>query len=252
VDAGIKPGMTRIWSGSAVADFVYEITCSGETGQEGGVAAWADRDAAPVWATLPGLTAVDLYQPVRGGTHDPFNNDGPGPLLMAMLQFPSRQHLEAGLTDPRFQKTLANRPANVVTTGTSFERRFYPVGGAAIAEPKLRAPFSYVVRYHHPAQNPEEFVAHYIADHPPILGKLPEIRSVLCYLLIEQTASGVLPPADYLVGNEVVFDSPEAFNAAMASPVRLELRAHYKDFPPFTGKNTHYPMMRRQLPGRTG
>jgi hypothetical protein len=28
------------------------------------------------------------------------------------------------------------------------------------------------------------------------------------------------------------------------------LRAHFKSFPPFTGKNTHYPMMRRQLPRR--
>jgi hypothetical protein len=55
-----------------------------------------------------------------------------------------------------------------------------------------------------------------------------------------------------MVGNEVVFDSPEAFNAAMASPVRLELREHFRNFPKFTGKNTHYPMMRRQVPARTG
>ena len=102
-----------------------------------------------------------------------------------------------------------------------------------------------MVRYHHPADNVAEFVSHYVADHPPILGKLPEIRSVLCYLPI--AVAGVLPPADYMIGNEVAFDSPDAFNAAMASPVRHELRAHFKSFPPFTGKNTHYPMMRRQL-----
>ena len=235
-----------------MADFVYEITCSGGAGQGSAVQAWADRDAVPLWAALPGLTAVDLYQPMRDGTHDPFNNDGPGPLLMAMLQFLTQHQLEAGLADPRFKTSVANRPANIATTGTSFERRFYPVGSVKDAEPKLRAPFSYVVRYHYPAQNPEEFVSHYVADHPPILGKLPEIRSVLCYLPVAQTASGVLPPADYMVGNEVVFDSPEAFNAAMASPVRLELRTHFRNFPPFTGKNTHYPMMRRQVPGRTG
>jgi hypothetical protein len=92
-----------------------------------------------------------------------------------------------------------------------------------------------------------EFVSHYVADHPPILGKLPAIRSVLCYLPVDTNATGVLPPADYMIGNEVAFDSPDAFNAAMASPVRHELRAHFKSFPPFTGKNTHYPMMRRQL-----
>ena len=198
---------------------------------------------------MPGLTAVDLYRPLRGGTHDPFNNDGPGPLLMAMLQFPARDKLESGIADARFQQSFGNASAGVTITGTAFERRFYPVASEPDPGP-LRAPFSYVVRYHHPAENVEEFVSHYIADHPPILGKLPEIRSVLCYLPFESGAASVLPPADYMVGNEVVFDTPEAFNAAMASPVRLELRAHFKSFPKFTGKNTHYPMLRRQLPAR--
>jgi hypothetical protein len=229
-----------------VADFVYEICCVGGQDRDGAVQAWADRDAAPAWAALPGLTAVDLYQPLRGGTHDPFNNDGPGPLLMAMLQFPTREKLESGLVDPRLLQSFGNAPAGVTITGTRFERRFYPVTGETNPGP-LRAPFSYVVRYHHPADNVEDFVSHYIADHPPILGKLPEIRSVLCYLPFDGGAVDVLPAADYMVGNEVVFDTPEAFNAAMASPVRLELRAHFKSFPKFTGKNTHYPMMRRQL-----
>ncbi len=235
-----------------MADFVYEITCSGGAAQEAAVQAWADRDAVPVWTELSGLTAVDLYRPMRGGTHDPFNNDGPGPLLMAMLQFPSQHQLATALADPQFKKSVTSLPNEIATTGTSFERRFYPVGGATRAEPALRAPFSYVVRYHHPAENPAEFVAHYVADHPPILGKLPEIRAVLCYLPVVQTGSSVLPPAGYMVGNEVVFDSPEAFNAAMASPVRLELREHFRKFPPFSGRNTHYPMMRRQVSGRTG
>jgi hypothetical protein len=230
-----------------VTDFVYEIACSGSADQESAVQAWADRHAVPAWTALPGLTAVDLYRSVRGGTHDPFNNDGPGPLLMAMLQFASREKLEAGLADPRFEKSLSDRPARVSVTGTAFERRFYPVAGEPNPGP-LSAPFSYVVRYHHPAENVAEFVSHYIADHPPILGKLPEIRSVLCYLPFASGAEGVLPPADYMVGNEVVFDTPDAFNAAMASPVRHELRAHFHSFPKFTGKNTHYPMMRRQLP----
>jgi uncharacterized protein (TIGR02118 family) len=229
-----------------VTDFVYEISCTGGADQEGAVQAWADRHAASAWAAVPGLTAVDLYRPLRGGTHDPFNSDGPGPLLMAMLQFPTREKLEAGLADPRFRQSLGNCPAQVSVTGTGFERRFFPVAGAPNPGP-LRAPFSYVVRYHHPAQNVAEFVSHYIADHPPILGKLPAIRSVLCYLPIDAGAPGILPAADYMIGNEVVFDSPEAFNTAMASPVRHELRAHFKSFPPFTGKNTHYPMMRRQL-----
>jgi uncharacterized protein (TIGR02118 family) len=227
-----------------MSDFVYEICCTGSAQHEADVHAWANRHAAVAWTVLPGLCAVDLYRPLRGATHDPFHDDGHGPLLMAMLQFPTRERLEAGLADSRFG--LGGAPADVAITGTAFERRFYPVTGEPNPGP-LRAPFSYVVRYHHPADDVEEFVAHYIADHPPILGKLPEIRSVLCYLPLASAAAGVLPPADYMVGNEVVFDTPEAFNAAMASPVRHELRAHFHKFPKFTGRNTHHPMLRRQL-----
>ena len=52
-----------------------------------------------------------------------------------------------------------------------------------------------------------------------------------------------------MIGNEVAFDDIDAFNAAMASPVREELRAHYREFPRFTGASTHYPMIRRRLVG---
>jgi hypothetical protein len=233
-----------------VTEFVYEIACTGGREHEDTVQSWVDQDAATAWASLPGLSAVDLYQPVRGGTHDPFNDDGPGPLLIAMLRFPARADLDAALGHGRLRQSLADRPAGIACTGTAMERRLFPLSGAAEPAP-LRAPFSYVVRYHHPADNVALFVSHYLADHPPILAKLPEIRSVLCYLPIDVGAANPLPAADYMLGNEVAFDSPDAFNAAMASPVRLELRAHFKSFPRFAGRNTHYPMMRRQLSGRT-
>jgi hypothetical protein len=58
-----------------------------------------------------------------------------------------------------------------------------------------------------------------------------------------------VPPVDYMIGNEVVFDDIEAFNAAMASPAREELRAHYRAFLRFTGASTHYAMIRRRLVG---
>jgi hypothetical protein len=41
--------------------------------------------------------------------------------------------------------------------------------------------------------------------------------------------------------NKVVFDSPAALKAALSSPVRHEMRADFKAFPPFTGENSHYP-----------
>ena len=232
-----------------MADFVYEVSCSGERSLEDAVRTWSDAIAIPAWTALPGLSAIDAYVMATSSTHDPFVDDGAGPLLVAMLHFNAAEQMSHAIGVLALR--MKDLPQGVAITGTPFERRLYPVGGEAMPRP-LTAPFSYVVRYHRPADDEAEFVSHYLADHPPLLAKLPEIRSVLCYLPLDQTAAAILPPADYMVGNEVVFDSPEAFNAAMASPVRLELRAHFRSFPPFTGKNTHYPMMRRQLPGRTG
>jgi uncharacterized protein (TIGR02118 family) len=125
-------------------------------------------------------------------------------------------------------------------------RKFYSAEGET-GEQALQAPFSYVVRYHRPAEDERAFIVHYLADHPPLLAKLPNIRSVLCYLPIGWQDPNALASADYMLGNEVVFDSVEHFNAAMNSPVRHELRAHFRKFPSFSGRNTHYPMMRTRL-----
>lgn len=228
-----------------MADFVYEVSCSGERGLQDAVRTWSDRAAMPAWTALPGLSAVDEYMMATSGTHDPFVDDGAGPLLLAMLQFDTAEQMAQAIDGTAFARSLDGTPHGVTMTGTPFERRLYPVGGETAPGP-LTAPFSYVVRYHRPADDEAEFVSHYLADHPPLLAKLPEIRSVLCYLPLD-AASPALPTADIMIGNEVAFDLPEAFNAAMASPVRAELRAHFRTFPQFAGRNTHYPMMRRRL-----
>jgi uncharacterized protein (TIGR02118 family) len=227
-----------------MADFVYEISCSGDRGLEGAVRAWSDAVAIPVWTALPGPSAIDAYVMATSSTHDPFVDDGAGPLLVAMLHFNTAGQMSHAMA--ALAPSLKDLPQGVAVTGTPFERRLYPVGGEATPRP-LTAPFSYVVRYHRPADNEAEFVSHYLADHPPLLAKLPEIRSVLCYLPLDAPATPALPTANTMIGNEVAFDSPEAFNAAMASPVRTELRAHFRTFPKFTGRTTHFPMMRRRL-----
>ena len=206
--------------------------------------AWANR-AASAWTSLPALAALDLYAQIADGAHDPFNNDGAGPLFIAMLSFPSRDPLQRAVTSPEFSLSLGGRPAGLAWTGSSFERHFYPVGGAAAPAP-LAAPFCYVVRYHKPAEDEAAFIRNYVDTHPPTLGKLPGIRSVMCYFPESIVAQGV-QPADYMIGNEVAFDSIAAFNAAMQSEVRQELRAHYRAFPRFTGLNTHFPMNRTRL-----
>jgi hypothetical protein len=223
-------------------DWVFEIVCAGAENRADDARAWCDA-ALPAWKALPGLIALDIYRPIEGGAHDPFNNDGAGPLFIAMLAFGARRALETAVGGAAF----GSSPAGLQVTGSSFKRLFYPVAGETTPAP-LTAPFAYVVRYHKPAEDEAAFIENYVATHPPTLGKLPDIRSVMCYFPRDIVANA-MAPADYLIGNEVAFDSVDAFNAAMQSPVRQELRRHFHEFPPFSGRNTHFPMNRNRLVG---
>jgi hypothetical protein len=223
-------------------EWVYEICCTGKPNRARDAHAWVEA-GLPGWKTLPALITIDLYRPVEGRARDPFNDDGPGPLFMAMLAFPTREALGEAIARPAFGAL----PRGLNFTGTCFERCFYPVAGETKASP-LTAPFSYVVRYHRPAEDEAAFMKNYVETHPPTLAKLPGIRSVICYFP-QDIVGPTLPAADYMIGNEVVFDRVDVFNAAMQSPVRHELRRHFHEFPRFTGRNTHFPMNRARLFG---
>jgi hypothetical protein len=181
-------------------DWVCEICGTGGADRAEDARAWIDA-AVPTWKVLAAVAAIDLYRPIERGAHDPFNNDGPGPLFLAMLAFPTRDALSKAMA----QEAFGGRPIGLTFTATCFERRFYPAAGETKAS-LLTAPFSYVVRYHRPADDEAAFIKNYVDAHPPTLAKLPGIRSVMCYFPQDIVASA-LPAADYMIGNEVVFDS---------------------------------------------
>lgn len=227
--------------------WTYEVALRGESGLMAAVQDWF-AGARGVWSEFPGLVSFDVYTNDDQPSHDPFNHDGPGPLMMLMLDFATVDDLRRAIAGGLIVAETAKRPAGIAVTGAAFERLVYPVGDGSDPAP-LVAPFSYVVRYHRPADDPAAFIANYIATHPSTQAKLPEIRSILCYLPLDALDDPALPTANYLVGNEVVFDDVDAFNRAMLSPVRQELRAHFHEFPRFSGANTHYPMRRMRLVG---
>jgi len=213
---------------------------------------WFAEEPGPALARLDGLVACDLYTPEA--SHDPYLDDGPGPLAMAQLYFADLKTLEAALGSPGFPAAAARcegAPVDGLTAAhEAMAARFFPVGGAPEAAPlPTVASCSYVVRYHRPAEDEAAFVAHYVKHHPPILGEFPNIRNVMCYLPLDWTDPLGVPRADYMLGNEVVFDSVEDLNASLRSDVRHKLRDDYKTFPPFSGRNTHYAMRRERIAG---
>jgi uncharacterized protein (TIGR02118 family) len=197
------------------------------------------------WADLPELLFLDLYTPVTGSATDPYVDDGASPACLAMLAVPSLDVLDRVIGEERFAAAFARMPGGLLTC-TAMRRSEHAVAGAAASTP-LIAPFSYVVRYHRPAEDEAVFVRHYLDTHPLLLARLPRIRNVLCYVPLAWRHPVGAPAADYMLVSEVVFDHSQDFNAAMASPVRDELRAHFREFPPFSGRNTHYPMNRRRI-----
>jgi EthD domain len=204
-----------------------------------------DADPLRHWRDLPELQALDLYTPAAVPGVDPYVDDGAAPAHLALLAFSSLGALDRAADHARFKTGLAALGTDILTC-TAMRRSEHPVAGTDAPAP-LSAQFSYVVRYHRPAEDETSFVQHYLDNHPPLLGRLPQIRNVLCYVPLPWRHPAGIPVADYMLGNEVVFDHHQHFSAAMASPLRHELRAHFRQFPPFSGRNTHYPMQRRRL-----
>jgi hypothetical protein len=214
--------------------------------------AWFAEAPSAALAGLDGLLAYDLYTPEA--SHDPYLDDGPGPLAMVQLYFADLAALEAALGSDAFPAAAArceDAPLEGLTAShEAMEAHFYPVGDEREASPLPSMPScSYVVRYHRPAENEAAFIAHYVKHHPPILGEFPRIRNVMCYLPLDWNDPVGVPRADYMLGNEVVFDTIDDLNAALRSDVRHKLRDDYKTFPVFTGRNTHYAMRRERFAG---
>jgi len=229
--------------------WTYEIALRGASDQSPVLQHWLGAGPRQAFLRLPGLAHIDVYVPAAGPARDPYNDDAGGPLMIVMLDFRSRDALAGAVQSGGIAEACSGLPAGIAATGAAFERRFYPIGDDATPAP-LEAPFSYVVRYHRPAEDEAAFVNNYLATHPQTQRRLPGIRGILCYLPLDDLQTGApLARADYMIGNEVAFDDIFAFNAAMASPVRQELRAHFNAFPRFSGAVTHYPMTRVRSAG---
>jgi len=228
---------------------LYEVAFTGDATRADAVREWVYATAAARWPRLGGLAALDIYRPACGDAHDPFNADSGGPLLIVMADF-ARADAHAAARS-KLEDDLNSLPSGVGVTLSALERRFHAVAGETSPAP-LTAAFSYVVRYHRPAEDEAAFVANYVATHPPTLARLPHIRSIMCYFPLPASRAAApahCPAADYMIGNEVAFDTVAEFNAAMQSPIRRELRAHFEAFPRFSGRVTHYPMQRTRLVG---
>jgi hypothetical protein len=201
--------------------------------------------AIDIARATPRLRKALVYTPEV--TRDPYLDDGPSPPLALQLYFDDIAPLEAALARDGALQALAAPGALPSLAGTTVTQqamltRVFPVPDARFRTPAGALPCTYLVQYPGVADDPNEWLAHYVAHHPQIMAKFPDIREIEIYTRIDWC--GFLPwrRVDHLQRNKVVFDSPAALTAALNSPVRHEMRADFNRFPPYSGGNTHYPM----------
>jgi hypothetical protein len=196
-------------------------------------------------AETPGLQQALVFTPA--GTSDPYLDDGPPPQLGLQLYFDDIAHLEAAaaagghLQGLAAQGALPSLDRATVTQQAMLVRRF------AVPEPTFQTPAgerpcTYLVAYEGEAQDLAAWLAHYIADHPPIMARFPNIRQIEVYTCIDWCGSLPWPRVRHMQRNKVVFDSAATLTAALNSSVRHEMRTAFAGFPPFTGPVTHFPM----------
>jgi hypothetical protein len=204
----------------------------------------ADKRAiTDIVRATPGLAKALLFTPEQ--THDPYLHDGHPPLLALQLYFRDLDALEAAVGRAGHLQALARTSfpslAGAAATQQAMLTRIIPVPDPVFRTPAGALPCTYQVAYEGEAEDRIGWLAHYVTSHAPIMARFPGIRQVEIYSRIDWIGFLPWPRVEYLQRNKVVFDSPAALTEALNSPVRHEMRADFKGFPPFSGRNTHYP-----------
>jgi uncharacterized protein (TIGR02118 family) len=177
-----------------------------------------------------GMRKAHVYTPERAS--DPLLDDGAPPPLVLQVYFDELTRLEEACRGP-----LARFESRVVAQAMAVRR--YPV--PAPADPTC----TYLVAYDGPAEDESAWLAQYLAHHPPLMARLPGLRELEVYTRVDWVAPPSWRRATCMQRNKVAFDSAAALTAALNSPVRFEMRADFRNLPPFSGAVTHYPMATR-------
>ncbi len=127
-----------------------------------------------------------------------------------------------------------------------FEKQSFPVQGNCVSSDK-QTPLSFSVRYYPPIRDIGSFVRYYVANHPSILAKLPNIRNIFCYYPKTWKDPWEIKNTNCFLGNEVVFDNMQDLVLANNSEVRQELRQDILNSPVKPGPSTHFAYHRIEV-----
>ncbi len=102
---------------------------------------------------------------------------------------------------------------------------------------------SYFVRYRGASSDPDGFRRYYETRHAAILGRFPNIRSLILHAPSDWADPFLVRRADSFLLAQMVFDSANDLDVALHSPARAQARDDFQRFPPFDGEVTHEAMV---------
>jgi len=196
-------------------------------------------------ATMAGLRRLVVHTPLPGGAHDPYLHDGAPPCCALQLYFDDLGKLEDTLRDGGAAHAFADAARFPALAGATLVHQAMAVRRFPVPEPSAFAEgeqCTYLVSYEGPANDFDAWLAHYLDHHPPIMGRFPGIREIEIYTRVDYRGTMPGTRSQAMQRNKVVFDSPQALQAALASPVRHAMREDFTRFPPFNGATLHFPM----------
>jgi len=229
-------------------------TCLFLTFKSGGDIAAAElaRLMTLVRAT-PRLTKALLHTPAN--TSDPYVKDGPAPSLVLQLYFDELPELEAALSRTGHLGALASHDEFPALARAEIAHQAMLVRPFAVPEPAFATapgePYcTYLVSYEGEAEDLNAWHAHYLENHTRHMAMFPQIRELEIYTRLDWVSRNSWKRLNFMQRNKVAFDSADALQQALHSPVRHEMRADFRAFPPFSGPNHHYAMATRVVEPR--
>ncbi len=201
---------------------------------------------------MRGLKQLVLHTPVPGGAHDPYLKDESAPRCAMQFYFDEIDALEATLVTGGALHALFDVQRFASLGECLLSQQVMAVRRFPVPQPRAEQSgqsddtrCTYLVSYEGQADDFNAWLGHYVDHHPQLMAQFPGIRQIEIYTRVDYR--GDLPAARSVAmqRNKVVFDSPDALNVALASPVRHAMRDDFKQFPPFTGENFHFPMISR-------
>jgi hypothetical protein len=186
----------------------------------------------------------------RASTSDPYVKDGPSPALVLQLYFAALPDLEAAASRSSYLRAMTSRDNFPDLARATATQQAMLVRPFTVPEPTLRTqggePYcTYLVSYEGEAEDLNAWHTHYLENHTRHMAMFPGIRELEVFTRLDWISALPYARANFMQRNKVAFDNPAALQAALNSPVRHEMRADFRTFPPFTGPNNHFAMATR-------